>query len=74
MDGLIPLPPRRDGAMIPETPLTQKTALLLVQTRPPPNAAPDPLGDEFLSRPCERAGLLQRAVDVLVAEDGPAHL
>lgn len=60
--------------MIPRTLLTQKTALLPVQTRPPPDVAPDPLGDELLSRPCERAGLLQRVVDVLVAKDGPAHL
>ena len=60
--------------MIAETSLTQKTALLPVQTRPPPDVAPGPLGDELLSRLGERAGVLQGAVDVLVAEDGPAHL
>ena len=60
--------------MIPGTSLTQKTALLPVQTWSPPDVAPSPLGDELLSRPRERAGVLQRAVDVLVAEDGPTHL
>lgn len=59
---------------MPGTSLTQKTALLPVQTRPPPNVAPGPLCNEFLSWPRIRAGALQRVVDVLVAEYGPAHL
>ena len=60
--------------MNPGTSLTQKTALLPVQTRPPPDVAPGPFGDELLSWPREGAGVLQCAVDVLVAEDSPAHL
>lgn len=60
--------------MIPGNSLTQKTALLPIQTRPPPDGAPGPLGDELLSRPREGAGVLQRAIDILVAEDGSAHL
>ena len=59
---------------MPRTLLTQKTALLPVQTRPPPDVAPGPFGDELLSRPRERAGVLQCEVDVLVPEDGAAHL
>ena len=60
--------------MIPGTSLTQKTALLPVQTRPPPYVAPDTFGDELLSWPQEGAGVLQCTVDVLVAENSPAHL
>lgn len=56
------------------TSLTQKTALLPVQTWPRPDVAPSPLGDELLPRPGEGAGALQGAVNVLVAKDGPAHL
>ena len=53
--------------------LTQKTTLLPVQTRPPPDVAPGPFGDQLLSWSREGAGVLQCAVDVLVAEDSPAH-
>ena len=60
--------------MIPRILLTQKTALLPVQTRPPPDVGPGPLRDELLSWPRERAGVLQRAVDVLIPEDSPAHI
>ena len=54
--------------------LTQKTALPPVQTRPPPDVAPGPLGNKFLSRPRVRGGALQRVVNVFVAENSSAHL
>ena len=60
--------------MILGTLLTQKTALLPVQTRPPPDVAPGPFGDQLLSWSREGAGVLQCAVDVLVAEDSPTYL
>lgn len=54
--------------------LTQKAALLSIQTRSLPNSAPGPLGDELLPRPRERSCVLHSIVDVLVAEDSTANL
>lgn len=54
--------------------LTQKAALLAIQAWPLPDGAPGPLGDELLSRPRKRSGVLYSIVDVLVAEDSAANL
>jgi hypothetical protein len=61
---------RRRVVLQVEIKLTEKTSLLALQARPVPDVAPTPAGDEFLHRSRElRRALLQRAVDVSVADD-----